>query len=75
MKFAFWSLIVDFLILMWIGTCRQHPEEPFVTIGQLATGFYFAWFLVLVPFIGLVENYIFDVATETHSSINNTSEG
>jgi len=62
MKIAFWFLVVDFLILMWIGS--QHPEEPYVTIGQLATGFYFAWFLFLVPFIGLVENTLFDIATD-----------
>jgi len=62
MRIAFWFLVVDFLILMWIGS--QHPEEPYVTIGQLATGFYFAWFLFLVPFIGLVENTLFDIATD-----------
>jgi quinol-cytochrome oxidoreductase complex cytochrome b subunit len=66
MKFAFWLLVVDFLILMWIGS--QHPEEPYVTIGQIATGFYFAWFLILVPFIGLVENTLFDIATDRNSN-------
>ncbi len=68
MKIAFWLLVVDFLILMWIGS--QHPEEPYVTIGQLATGFYFAWFLILVPFIGLVENTLFDIATDRNSNKN-----
>ncbi len=59
MKFAFWSLVVDFLILMWIGS--QHPEQPFVTIGQIATSYYFAWFLIIVPAVGLIENTLFDV--------------
>src|SRR5882672_939424 len=66
MKFAFWSLVVDFLILMWIGS--QHPETPYVEIGQVATTFYFAWFLVLVPIIGLIENTFFDLVTESNSS-------
>jgi ubiquinol-cytochrome c reductase cytochrome b subunit len=61
MKFAFWSLTVDFIILLWIGS--QHPESPYLEIGQVATAFYFAWFLVLVPFIGLLENTLLDVAT------------
>jgi len=61
MKFAFWALVVDFLILMWIGS--QHPEDPFLTIGQVATAFYFAWFLIIVPFIGIAENTLLDVAT------------
>ena len=60
MRFAFWTFVVDFLILMWIGS--QHPEEPFVFIGQVATAYYFAWFLVVVPFIGIFENTIMDLA-------------
>jgi ubiquinol-cytochrome c reductase cytochrome b subunit len=65
MKFAFWSLVVDFLILMWIGS--QHPDTPYLEIGQIATTFYFAWFFVLVPIIGLIENTFFDLVTESNS--------
>ena len=60
MKFAFWFFVVDFFILMWIGS--QHPETPYLEIGQIATAFYFAWFLVIVPIIGIVENTLMDVA-------------
>lgn len=62
MKFAFWLFVVDFIILMWIGS--QHPNSPYVEIGQIATAFYFAWFLVIVPAIGLLENTFMDLATE-----------
>jgi hypothetical protein len=51
---------------MWIGS--QHPVEPFVTVGQFATAFYFAWFLLLVPFIGILENTLMDLATDSKSS-------
>jgi ubiquinol-cytochrome c reductase cytochrome b subunit len=61
MKIAFWFFVVDFFILMWIGS--QHPNTPYVEIGQIATAFYFAWFLVIVPIIGLSENTLMDVAT------------
>ena len=61
MKLAFWFFVVDFIILMWIGS--QHPETPYLEIGQIATGFYFVWFLILVPFIGVAENTLMDVAT------------
>jgi len=66
MKFAFWSLVVDFLILMWIGS--QHPEEPFVLIGQIATIYYFAWFLIVVPMIGIFENTILDLGLKNINS-------
>nr|UHB41856.1 apocytochrome b [Butyriboletus roseoflavus] len=62
MKAAFWFFVFNFFILMWIGS--QHPNEPFVFIGQVSTFFYFAWFVLIVPVIGLVENTLIDIATE-----------
>nr|YP_010988379.1 cytochrome b [Tylopilus brunneirubens]WOR75466.1 cytochrome b [Tylopilus brunneirubens] len=62
MKVAFWFFVFNFFILMWIGS--QHPNEPFVFIGQVSTFFYFAWFVMIVPVIGLVENTLIDIATE-----------
>jgi len=59
MKLAFWFFVVDFIILMWIGS--QHPDSPYLEIGQIATVFYFLWFLLLVPLIGLIENTLFDL--------------
>ena len=60
MKLAFWFFVVDFIILTWIGS--QHPESPFVEVGQAATAFYFLWFLAIVPAIGLIENTLADFA-------------
>jgi len=62
MKLAFWFFVVDFIILLWIGA--QHPETPYLEIGQISTALYFAWFLIIVPFIGIAENTLLDVATE-----------
>ena len=59
MKFAMWILVADFVILTFIGS--QHPEEPFVLIGQIATAIYFMWFIVIVPAIGIFENTILDL--------------
>lgn len=68
MKFAFWFFVVDFIILMWIGS--QHPNSPYVEIGQISTAFYFAWFLIIVPFVGIIENTLFDIATEVTKNNN-----
>ena len=62
MKLAQWFFIVNFVILMWIGS--QHPESPFVEVGQFATAFYFSWFLIIVPIIGMAENTLMDLATD-----------
>jgi len=61
MKLAFWFFVVDFIILAFIGS--QHPVSPYVEIGQIATAFYFGFFLIIVPVIGLIENTLFDLAT------------
>lgn len=62
MKLFFWFFVVNFLILMWIGS--QHPVSPYVEIGQISTAFYFIWFILIVPVLGIFENTIMDVATE-----------
>ena len=67
MKFFFWFFVVDFIILMWIGS--QHPTEPYVSIGQVATAFYFVWFLIIVPLIGVSENTLMDISTDQNKSI------
>ncbi len=60
MKLAHWFFVVNFVILLWIGAC--HPETPYLEIGQFATAFYFGWFLIIVPAIGVLENTAFDIA-------------
>ena len=69
MKIAFWFFVVDFVILTWIGS--QYPTTPYVEIGQIATVFYFSWFLVIVLIIGLFENTTLDIAL--NKIINNNT--
>ena len=60
MRFSFWTFVVCFFVLMFIGS--QHVESPYVEIGAAATAYYFAWFLVVVPVIGVIENTLMDIA-------------
>lgn len=53
---VFWVLVADFCILGWIG--QKPVEDPYVLVGALATGFYFLFFLVLMPLIGIVEKQL-----------------
>ena len=53
---AYWFLFFDFILLGWIG---QNPvESPFIEIGMFATAFYFIFLLILVPLIGILENFL-----------------
>lgn len=64
MRFMFWVFSANFLILMWIGS--QHPESPFLEIGQFATFLYFAWFLFIVPLTGIIENTLMDLSVQNN---------
>jgi ubiquinol-cytochrome c reductase cytochrome b subunit len=69
MKFANWVFFVNFLVLLWIGS--QHPEQPYVTIGQISTFLYFAHFFIIVPLLGIIENTIMDIALPIKKTHNN----
>ena len=65
MRFSFWVFVTDFFLLMYLGS--QHAEEPYITIGMIATAIYFGWFVVLLPVIGVIENTLMDIATDKKS--------
>ena len=57
-KVVFWFFVADCLILGWIG--GKSIETPFYQIGQLATCFYFSFFLIINPLIIWFENIIWE---------------
>jgi quinol-cytochrome oxidoreductase complex cytochrome b subunit len=52
-KWFFWLFLVDCFVLGYIGA--QAAEEPYITIGQIATVYYFLHLLVIVPLVGWFE--------------------
>ena len=52
-KVLFWVLMVDLVVLTYIG--GRPPEGIYVTIGQVATIYYFFHFLILLPLLGKIE--------------------
>lgn len=60
--FFYWLLVADFFLLGWIG--QKPVEDPYVLVGALATVFYFLFFAVLVPIIGLVEKTLVRLKVE-----------
>lgn len=55
-KFFFWLLVADFFLLSYIG--QAPPETPFIEIGQIASLYYFAYFILFLPFLGFIERKI-----------------
>jgi ubiquinol-cytochrome c reductase cytochrome b subunit len=60
-KIYFWLLVATFFILMWCGS--QPAEQPYVIISQLATLYWFAYFLVVLPVLGVIERPLPQPAT------------
>ena len=60
-KLNFWSIFTTFLILGWIG--QKEVETPYIEVGQVATLFYFDYFLIFIPLYNLFENIIFEKST------------
>lgn len=49
----FWLLVIDYILLGYLG--QQVPESPFIEIGQIASIYYFSYFLIIIPFLGRFE--------------------
>ena len=55
-KIFYWMLVADFLILGWIG--QKPVKTTFVIAGQIATAYYFIFFLILIPLVGIIEAFL-----------------
>jgi Cytochrome b subunit of the bc complex len=58
-KVAFYIFVANFLILGQLGA--KHVETPFIEFGQISTVLYFSHFLIIVPFVSLIENSLVDL--------------
>ncbi|HRW59752.1 MAG TPA: cytochrome b N-terminal domain-containing protein [Defluviicoccus sp.] len=52
-KQVFWLFVADCILLGVVG--GHPPEGVWVPLGQAATAFYFAFFLVIMPLLGFIE--------------------
>ena len=55
-KICFWIFIADFIVLTWVG--QKPVRNNFILLGQIATLYYFAFFLFLIPVIGKIETIL-----------------
>ncbi|MER9582078.1 cytochrome b N-terminal domain-containing protein [Mesorhizobium sp. M0276] len=52
-RLFFWIFVADALFLGWLGS--QPAEGAYVVMSQLATLYYFAFFIIVMPLLGLIE--------------------
>lgn len=52
-KWWFLLLVIDFVALTWLGA--MPAEEPYATFSLIASAYWFAYFLVILPLLGVIE--------------------
>nr|YP_008474922.1 apocytochrome b [Candida tetrigidarum]AGS44159.1 apocytochrome b [Candida tetrigidarum] len=60
-KLAFYLFVFNFILLGNLG--QLHVEVPYIVLGQFATLYYFAHYLIIVPVISTLENILFYIGT------------
>ncbi len=52
-KWWFGLLVIDFIVLMWLGA--RPAVEPYKSFALVASTYWFAYFLVILPLLGVIE--------------------
>ena len=53
LKLWFWILVADFFFLMWLGA--MPAEEPYASLSLIGSAYWFGYFLVILPLLGVLE--------------------
>jgi ubiquinol-cytochrome c reductase cytochrome b subunit len=52
-KLFFWLFVANAILLGWLGA--KPAEGVYTTLAQLGTAFYFAYFIIILPLLGIIE--------------------
>ena len=55
-KIFYWLTVTNFLLLGWIG--QKPVTDIYIIVGQIATAYYFLFFLFLIPILGILESIL-----------------
>jgi ubiquinol-cytochrome c reductase cytochrome b subunit len=52
-KWWFWLFVVNFFVLMWAGAMPAEGIYPYIAL--IGSAYWFAYFLVILPLLGVIE--------------------
>ena len=71
-KRFYWLLVVDIVLLAWVG--GGTPDTLHVAVGQLASAYYFAHFLIILPLVSKFERPLPLPSSITASALHGEDE-
>ena len=60
-KWWFWIFVVNFFVLMWAGAMPAEGIYPYIAL--IGSAYWFAYFLVILPLLGVIEKPLAQSAT------------
>jgi len=60
-KWWFYLLVIDFIVLMWVGAMPAEGIYPYIAL--MGSAYWFAYFLVILPLLGVIEKPLPQAAT------------
>ena len=60
-KWWFWIFVVNFFVLMWAGAMPAEGIYPYIAL--IGSAYWFAYFLVILPLLGVIEKPLAQPAT------------
>jgi ubiquinol-cytochrome c reductase cytochrome b subunit len=60
-RWWFYLLVIDFVVLMWCGA--QPAEPPYSIIALIGSAYWFGYFLIVLPILGVIEKPLPQPAT------------
>jgi ubiquinol-cytochrome c reductase cytochrome b subunit len=71
MRWWFWILVIDVIVLGYVGA--NPPEGFWITLGQIATAYYFIHFLLITPLTGKLERPLPQPVSITEAVLGETA--
>jgi len=71
-KWWFWLLVIDFFVLMWAGA--MPAEGIYTNIALIGTAYWFGYFLIILPLLGVIEKPLPTPATIEEDFIANAKK-